>query len=199
MYKNIIFDVGNVLLSYDWRGAMAKAGIDEDDINMFGEGVLNCRVWPEFDLGIRPYFEIVEDMCKLFPNCADGMRKFLTNVENMPLPRPKVWEKVHLLKEKGYKLYILSNYSKYMFDAHAMTCPFVDDMDGMMVSYMIHVNKPDKGIYDALLEKYNLDAKESLFFDDKEENVKAAIKYGIDAVTITSEEFLLNELDKLLV
>lgn len=194
MYKNIIFDVGWVLLSYDWKKALKKGGVPEEALDNLGDTLLNDSFWAELDLGIRPYFEVVEDLCNKYSDYADGIRNFLTNVENMPIGRPKVWEEVHRLKEAGYNLYILSNYSEYMFKVHALDKPFIKDMDGMMVSYMINCNKPDKKIYEALINKYGINPKESIFFDDKLENVKGAIACGIDSVQITSEEFLLSKL-----
>lgn len=196
-YKNIIFDVGGVLLDYDWQGAMVKAGAKVDNVVSLGRKLLDDPVWKEFDLGIRPYDDVMDELCNKYSEHSEIIRYFLTHVENMPLPRPKVWEEVHRIKEKGYRLFILSNYCQKMFDCHAGTRPFIKDMDGIMVSYMVHVNKPDAGIYEALLEKYNLNPKESIFFDDKEENTEAARRLGIDAVTITSEECLLEELHKL--
>lgn len=61
---------------------------------------------------------------------------------------------------------------------------------------MIHKAKPDEAIYKALCDKYNLDKSESIFFDDREENVDGAMKFGIKAVRILSEQVLLDELDK---
>ena len=85
-----------------------------------------------------------------------------------------------------------------MFSRHTKGKPFIDDMDGMMVSYMVHINKPDEGIYRALLEKYDLKPEESLFFDDRPENVEGAAKCGIDGIVVTGQEMLLEELDKLM-
>lgn len=194
MKKNIIFDVGGVLLSYDWKGAMLKAGATDEEAENIGVVIFDDPLWKELDLGIRPYFEIVEDLCQAYPGGAHFIRNFLTNVENMPLDRPKVWEEIHRLKKKGYRIFILSNYSKYMFDAHTQNKPFMQDIDGLIVSYMVHINKPDSGIYQALLNRYMLEPEESIFFDDKAENVEGAKKVGIDAIEVTGEEALLKEL-----
>lgn len=196
-YKNIIFDVGGVLLDYDWQGAMVKAGAKEEEVVKLGRKLLDDPVWKDFDLGIRPYEDVMNELCEKYSENSEIIRNFLTNIENMPVPRPMVWEEVHRIKEKGYRLFILSNYCKRMFDCHAGSRPFIQDMDGIMVSYMVHINKPDAGIYEALLSKYDLDPAESIFFDDKAENTEAAKKLGIDVVTITSEKCILNELRKL--
>lgn len=197
MIKNIIFDVGEVLFSYGWIEALVIAGESRESAEVLGPKVFDDPLWKELDLGIRPYFEVVEDMCRKYSDHADSIRKFLTNVEVMPKDRPEVWKEVHKLKEKGYHLYLLSNYSEYMFSIHTKDKPFMKDIDGAMVSYMVNVNKPDERIYRALLDKYGLDSSECLFFDDRAENTEGAAKIGIRAMTVTSEEFLLEELRKL--
>lgn len=197
MKKNIIFDVGGVLLSYDWKGAMLKAGATDEEAENIGVNIFDDPLWKELDLGIRPYFEIVEDLCLAYPSGAHFIRSFLTNVENMPLDRPRVWDEIHRLKDKGYRIFILSNYSKYMFDAHTQNKPFMQDIDGLMVSYMVHINKPDSGIYQALLNRYALKPEDCVFFDDRVENVEGARQLGISAVIISSEEALLSELREL--
>ena len=197
MIKNIIFDVGEVLFSYGWIDAMVLAGESRESAEFVGPLIFDDPLWKELDLGIRPYFEVVEDMCRKYPEYAGSIRTFLTNVEVMPKDRPEVWKEVHKLKEKGYHLYLLSNYSEYMFSIHTKDKPFMNDIDGAMVSYMVHINKPNEGIYRALLDKYTLDPSECLFFDDRAENVEGAGKVGIKAITVVSEEFLLEELRKL--
>lgn len=197
MIKNIIFDVGEVLFSYGWIDALVLAGESRESAQVVGPQIFDDPLWKELDLGIRPYFEVVDDMCRKYPDSATSIRKFLTNVEVMPKDRPEVWKEVHKLKEKGYHLYLLSNYSEYMFTIHTKDKPFMKDIDGAMVSYMVHINKPDEGIYKALLDKYTLDPSECFFFDDRAENTEGAGRVGIKAVTVLSEEFLLEELRKL--
>ncbi|MCR4788530.1 MAG: HAD family phosphatase [Lachnospiraceae bacterium] len=198
MYKNIIFDVGEVMFSYRWVEALAMGGISLEEAKVVGPKAFYDPLWTELDLGIRPYFDVVSDLSKAYPEYSEAITNFLTNVENMPLDRPRVWEKVHELKKKGYRLFLLSNYSEYMFSRHTKGKPFIDDMDGMMISYMVHICKPDEGIYRALLEKYDLDPTESLFLDDRPENVEGAAKCGIEGIVVTGEDMLLGELDRLI-
>ena len=116
----------------------------------------------------------------------------------MHIPRPDVWERVHALKQKGYRIYLLSNYSKDFFEVHTKGASFMDDIDGKVVSYEIHEMKPDKIIYEHLLGKYDLKPEESVFFDDRPENTETAEELGIKSYTITSKEYLLSVLDEYL-
>ena len=70
-------------------------------------------------------------------------------------------------------------------------------MDGMVISYEVHSLKPDHTIYRHILDKYDLKPKESIFFDDRAENIEAARELGMEAVQITSEDMLLEILSNL--
>jgi len=197
MYKNIVFDVGKVLLSYKWADAATMAGVSEDEAKELSQKLFEEYLWYELDLGIRPYFDIVEDFRKKYPQYSEALLNYFTNVENMPIAREGVWAEVKRLKEKGYKLYILSNYSDYMFKKHTSMFPFIGYMDGVLVSYMVNLCKPDVKIYETLFERFNIDPKESLFFDDRPENTQRSRELGMDAITVIDEDQLISELKKL--
>lgn len=197
MYKNIVFDVGKVLFSYKWQEALEKAGVPKAEAAELFPKLFDDYYWQELDLGKRPYFEIVKDFEEKYPQYKDELRRYFTDVENLPVPRPMVWDEIKRLKEKGYKLYILSNYSEYMFSKHTEGVPFIECMDGILVSYMVNLCKPDENIYKTLFERFDIKPEESLFFDDRPENTEMARSLSMDAITVTSEELLLEELKKL--
>lgn len=198
MIKNLIFDVGGVLFDYRWKEMFMDYGLDEDNAIRVGTQMFNDpdRTWDIFDLGIKSDEEIADIFCKKYPGDEDVIRWFIRHGEYMQVPRPKVWKKVHELKQKGYKIYILSNYPESLFKKHTEYADFMDDIDGLMVSYMIHKAKPAEDIYKVLCDKYGLDRSESIFFDDRSENVEGAVKFGMKSVKILSEQVLLDELDR---
>lgn len=198
MIKNIIFDVGDVLLEYRWKDMLKDYGLPDDEAYKVGNLMFNDNLWHEFDLANMTHDEIVGQYLKNYPEYAEVMQWFMTHGELMHVKREDVWEKVQKLKEKGYGIYILSNYSQELFEKHTKDAPFISLADGIVVSYQIHITKPDEKIYRYLLDKYNLKSEECIFFDDREENTEAARKLGIEAITVTSREFLLDGLDKLL-
>lgn len=196
--KNLIFDVGNVLLEYRWNQMLLDYGLTKEEAAVAGPVFFEHELWKELDLGNYSVEEIICFYEKALPQYAGLIRWFLTHLELMPLARKDVWEKVHALKEKGYRIYLLSNYNGDFFRVHTKDADFINDIDGKVVSYEIHKMKPDAAIYEYLLEKYDLKAEECIFFDDREENTKAAEKLGITSYTITSKEYLLTVLDKFL-
>ena len=197
MIKNIIFDVGDVLIGYRWKEMLLDHGIPDDIAQRVGENIFSDPIWRKFDSGFVSIEELLEHYIQLYPEDEEHIRYFLNSGELMRVERPKVWEKVHALKEKGYHIYLLSNYSQVLFEKHTNGASFLQDLDGGIISYQVHMVKPDPAIYQALLQKYNLSPSECIFFDDRKENTDAAQACGIKAVTVLSEQFLLDELSLL--
>lgn len=197
MIKNLIFDVGNVLLEYRWNQMLMDYGLTEEECKVAGPRIFDNEIWYHLDLGV-PIKEVIEVYRVTLPEYAEVIEWFLTHADLMPIRRLDVWEKVRLLKEKGYQIYILSNYSREMIDIHTKGAEIWDYANGSVVSADCGLLKPNKEIYELLLSKYNLKAEECVFFDDKEENTAAAEKIGIKSYTITSKEYLLEILDEFL-
>lgn len=198
MIKNLIFDVGNVLIEYRWNQMLLDYGLTKEEAAIAGPLFFEHETWKELDLGNMSVEEVIRLYEERLPQYAGLIRWFLTHLELMPIPRPDVWEKVHALKEKGYRIYLLSNYNEDFFRVHTQGAAFLDDIDGKVVSYEIHKIKPYPEIYQYLLEKYNLKAEECVFFDDRAENTQTAKEMGIETYTISSKEYLLEVLDTFL-
>lgn len=194
--KNLIFDVGNVLLEYRWYQMLLDFGLTDEEAQAARPLIFENKLWDEFDLGNLTTQEIIDRYCEELPQYEELLRWFFGHLELMHVARPDVWERVHALKEKGYRIYLLSNYSEDFFNIHTKGASFMDDIDGKVVSYEIHEMKPDRIIYEHLLNKYDLKAEESVFFDDRSENTAAAEALGIRSYTITSKEYLMSVLNE---
>lgn len=198
MIKNLVFDVGNVLIEYRWHQMLLDYGLTKEEAAVAGPLFFEHETWKELDLGNMPVEDVIVQYEKQLPQYAELIRWFLTHLELMPIPRYDVWEKVHALKEKGYRIYLLSNYNEDFFRVHTEGASFLEDIDGKVVSYEIHKIKPDPEIYQYLLLKYELKPEECVFFDDRPENTKTAGELGMETYTISSREYLLDVLDKFL-
>ena len=198
--KNIIFDVGSVLIGYRWRDMCLDEGWEEDKADKIGRGFFSNPLWPDYDAGLVSTDKLVESVAENYPELETDIRWFITSGKKMIVERPKIWELVKRLKEKGFGLYLLSNYSEELFTLHTADLPFLELVNGGVISYQIHQIKPNPPIYQYLLDKYQLKPEDCLFFDDRPENTEAAKKLGMQAVTVEdgSEELLIRELEKLL-
>lgn len=198
--KHIIFDIGSVLIGYRWKEMCLEAGWDEEKADQVGGAFFWSPRWPDFDAGLVSDEEMLEDVARQYPAYREDARWFFHSGKKMTVERPRVWDAVKRLKEKGYGIYLLSNYSESLFTMHTAGLPFWEHVDGGVISYEIHQVKPNPPIYESLLRKYKLKAEDCLFFDDRPENTEAARNLGMAAVTVVdgSEELLLGELEKLL-
>lgn len=199
MLKNLIFDVGEVLFEYRWLYPLELSGVtDEEERKRIGREMFQDPIWVQMDLGQVSLEEAKRYYAEKYPKDAKSMAGFLDRVDKIRIDRPRVWEKLPKLKKKGYKIFLLSNYPKELFEEHISHFTFRKELDGMVVSYQVHLVKPDPQIYRSLLKKYDLQAEECLFLDDREENVKAARELGFDTFQVKSQVELLEKLDSLL-
>ncbi len=198
--KNIIFDIGSVLIGYRWKDMCLEAGWKEEKADKIGRGFFDSPLWPDFDAGLVTTEELVRSVAEKYPDLEEDARWFIRSGKKMVIERPKIWELMKKLKEKGYGIYLLSNYSEELFALHTTDLPFWEFVDGGVISYQIRQIKPNPPIYQHLMQKYDLKPEECIFFDDREENTEGARRLGIQAVTVVdgSEELLAEELEKLL-
>ena len=196
--KNLIFDVGDVLIGFRWMDMLTDDfGIPKERAVHIGPKVFEDPIWMELDAGRKQVDEVVDYYMAKYPEDGDIIKRMFAEGERMAVKREGVWEAVGRLKECGYRIYLLSNYSKYLFEKHTADMSVIPLLDGKVISYEVKAIKPEPEIYEHILNKYDLNASESIFFDDKEENVNAAKALGISAFRITSEEMLLDLLHEI--
>ena len=196
MVKNLVFDVGGVLIGFRWEDMMRDYGMSEDMLPGFGHEVFDDPLWKELDLGYLSFEEVLARYIRKYPHYAQEIRYLFCHGELMSVPRPDVWQEVKRLKEKGYRIYLLSNYSSVMFQKHTQGASFHKYLDGRIMSYEVHAVKPEPEIYRKLFSVFSLKPEECLFFDDRLDNVETSRSMGMEAIRIRSREHLLEELKK---
>ncbi len=179
--KNIIFDFGGVLI--DWNPVYLYRNIfdTEEKMNHFLENI--CRYdWNILQDAGRPLAEATRILQDQYPGYREEIAIYYGRwdemlggaiEENVKLIRP--------LKEK-YGIYGLTNWSAETIPIAMDRYDFFNDLDGIVVSGVEKVIKPDPRIYQILLERYGIQAEESLFIDDNYVNVKAAQQLGFQTI-----------------
>lgn len=183
MIKNVIFDIGMVLISFEWDKYVHRLFNDEETERAVTEATWhNPTVWNELDKGVLT----ADDVCRRFMECAKGYeRQVRTAFERMgecPVQQSYAVPWIKELKEMGKNVYFLSNYSFFLMDACPEALSFREHMDGGVFSCEEKLTKPDSAIYMRLCEKYGLTPSECLFIDDLEANVLGARECGFKAV-----------------
>ena len=182
MIKNIIFDVGKVLVEYDPDGMMKKLGFDEETLQTVNQAVFQNELWNESDRGVLSPEELLEAFIANNPAYEKEIRQVIDAVGDTISLMPYTVEWVKGLKEKGYHLYILSNYAEYTYEKTSHKMEFLPYMDGVVFSYRCKLIKPEKEIYEYICETYGLKPEESVFLDDREDNVQAARNMGMNGI-----------------
>lgn len=182
MIKNIIFDVGNVLVEYNPDGLMRRLGFDEETLQAVNQAVFQNELWNESDRGVLSPEELLEAFIANNPAYEKEIRQVIDAVGDTISLMPYTVEWVKELKERGYHLYILSNYAEYTYEKTSHKMEFLPYMDGVVFSYRCKLIKPEKEIYEYICETYGLKPEESVFLDDREDNVQAARNMGMNGI-----------------
>lgn len=192
--KNVIFDMGNVLLRYEPEIFIERAGvINQKDKELLLTNIFRSSDWLKLDSGEWDEKDLEEVVIKDLPeHLHEVSRKLIHNWHIPILPVEGMQALIQRCKNSGYKIYLLSNASRAQ-QKYWERVPGSDLFDGVVVSAFIGKTKPDPKIYEYILEKFNLKSDESLFIDDMERNTKAASKLGIDTFLFSGN---VNELEQ---
>lgn len=182
MIKNIVFDMGNVLLDYDPEVSLNLFVENEKDRDIIRKELFEGEEWILRDLGLISREEQFSRICRRVPQYLhDQLNKCVYGWDICMVPVPNAGDFCSYVKEKGYGMYVLSNASESFYEYFPKHMPY-DYFDGIVVSADIHIIKPDIKIYQYLLEKYQLQAEECLFIDDRQENIDAAKRVGMQGM-----------------
>ena len=177
MLKNIVFDLGGVVVAHNEEGFRDKLGKFFDFV--FGPD-MKCvpSFWCDYDLGLLTIDETAAEVAK-FRDCdaATAKAHMLQAISLQEEVEPTV-ELIKELKAKGYKLYVLSNMSKEYIE-YLRKLPVFEYFDYQAVSCEQHLGKPDHKFYEYLLSHCNLAPSETIFIDDRKDNVEVAAELGI--------------------
>lgn len=198
MIKNIIFDLGNVLIEYKPEKFVSEFVVKENQ-KSFLERIFKKKEWADLDRGVLEYDNALEIFIKDLPEEKENIKKLFENdIQGVLFPIEKNLKLLSQLKEKGYKLYILSNFHKNAFAKISEKCNFDKFFDGKIISCDVKLLKPEKEIYQKIISDYNLNVEETLFIDDTLVNVQEAKKLKIFTIHLTNENELKEKLEEVL-
>jgi len=188
--KNIIFDLGGVLLNINPLLSLLElerlSGIPSDELIL---KLGSAKIFEKFDTGSLDPAQFGRELCRIMNSeTSDAEIERIWNLLILDFP----WPRVKLLQQlrKNYRVYLLSNtnvmhirkYTREFFENNGF--PMADLFDQVFYSCDIGIHKPDEGIYTHVLHSADLLPAETLFIDDSLANIKAAIKLGIAGIQI---------------
>lgn len=192
MIKNIIFDIGNVILNFDLNNVLNAFTKNEDEQKFILDNIINSPEWSInslIDTGYISRDDAISIVCDRTNHINDELiKRFWTTYNDYAFVDERVLEVIRNLKENNYKVYLLSNINPYTYDFVKESGLF-DIVDGYVLSYLEHQIKPYNAIYNTLINRYNLIPSECLFVDDKNTNVDAANKLGIQGKSVKADNY----------
>ena len=198
MINTVIFDIGGVLVRLDWEGFVRRLFPGRDElVSELLETVWYGGRWDRLDAGDDPE-EVLASMIAYSPKYEAEIRKIFANVGDTLIKRPETPKWIHDVKSRGYRALYLSNYSHYVMECNPGVLDFLPLLDGGIFSCDIRAIKPERKIYAALAEKYNLVPSECVFIDDVAKNVEGARNFGYHAIQFVTLQQAQEDLNKLL-
>ena len=186
----VVFDLGNVLFSFNPRWLYRKLLPDEASIDRFfsetGFDAWNARM----DAGLS-FAEGIAAQSARFPQYRSLFEAFFERwSEAVGDVIPESLELLQTLRKNGIRTYALTNFSSENYPLASQRFPFINDFDGSIVSGHEGVCKPDPAIYALLFERYSITPERAVFIDDKPENVEAARRLGMHGIHFTDPQAL---------
>ena len=200
MINTIIFDLGNVLVDFGWKNYFTSRGFEGEAFDKIVNATVKNPAWIEFDKGLVSTEEIIEIFSQKAPEYKKEIAELYNNNLDKLLPiYDYACDWIDELKEKGYKVYALSNWCEpaYHANLHTNLC-FLPKMDGAVLSFQEGMVKPDPAIYKLICDRYNINPAEAVFIDDRADNIEAAKAFGLHAIRFESYVQTRIELEKYL-
>lgn len=195
MIKNIVFDMGGVLVQFKSKDLVKDLPISEEDKDLIVKYVFDSKYWALTDFGM-PHVEAFEYMKKDLPK----------RLHEIALDRALNWYKPEFLvegmtelvkeiKDLGYNIYLLSNAGTNQ-ESFWSKMPCKQYFDGKLISADVKLWKPRPEIYQKFFDKFNLKPEECLFIDDLKDNVGTALLNGMDGIVFKNPKDLRVDLNK---
>ena len=195
--NTVIFDIGGVLVDFCWREFIAEKGYSPEMVERIGKASTQTPQWDEFDRGVLSTEEIIEGFIRNDPEIADDLKKVYSDLTGLLRKRERTIPWIRALKKAGYKVLVLSNFSKQAIDVNPFMYEFLDETDGGILSYKDKVIKPDRAIYELITKRYDLTPEQCVFIDDTSRNIDAAIAFGMNGIVFENYDQVEDELGKI--
>lgn len=193
MIKNIVFDMGNVLIRYDVNNYVHELADNEEDRDILRKELFGSVEWLQMDRGILESVDAVNQIKARVPDrlhkaIEQGILEWHMDLENYK----DMEDFTSMLKEKGYHLYLLSNTSK-KFHIFRKFIPALRNFDGEFISADHKLMKPEPEIFKAFYEEYHLKPEECYFIDDTVSNIESALFTGMQGFVFRGDIDALKE------
>jgi putative hydrolase of the HAD superfamily len=191
--KIFVFDFGNVLVRFDPETILSPYLGDKKDISFVAKILFDRLYWDRLDAGTIEDEELLESVCRKLPAKLRAPATEAYNNWYYHLPEIEGMKEIVLsLKERGHRLYLLSNISKG-FAERSDEIDILRPFDGCVFSAVCGFVKPSKEIFDHICKKYAFNPADALYIDDSPKNVKGGKNFGLNTYLFDGDSFKLKQ------
>jgi 2-haloacid dehalogenase len=191
----VVFDLGNVLITWDPHPAIAKAVGAEQAARFLADQEFDFKAWNHQQDAGRLWDEAEEAAVTSHPHWEPAIRGYRENFTDSLIGAIEDTVQILVaLHDSGIPLYALTNWSDELFPMALKRFDFLDLFDDIIVSGEERVAKPDPRIFEILQERIGHSLHDCIFIDDSPPNIEAAAAAGLDAILFTDTGHLREDL-----
>ena len=200
MIKNLVFDLGNVLIEWNSEKILTYFEPEKERQQVLRQVIFESGVWHQTDRGERSLKEACEEvLAQLDVSYHSAVKNILYHWYEVVHVYSDLQERIRLWADQGYRIYILSTTCEIFYHIEkAGLLPIYPLLSGYILSSEVGVVKPEAEIYQKLLKKYGLNPVESVFIDDIQANLDTAAELGFETILSTSETENIRAMETLL-
>jgi putative hydrolase of the HAD superfamily len=198
MIRNIVFDLGNVLISFKPAEFLKAKCYPEEFIARALQYVFHSEEWLLLDNGDISLKEAVLSISQKSTLTKQEIEQIFDLRKEMMFPLEQNVKLLPELRKRGFLLFYLSNFPSDIFPDIKNANPFFQYFEGGIISADVNFSKPQKRIYEILLEKFSLVPNESVFIDDIEKNIHAAVQTGMLGIHVPDPENVSSEIERII-
>lgn len=187
MIRTIVFDMGGVLIKFDREYFIRRLNVDPMDEQILMNEVFCSLEWARMDRGSLTEADAAKSICARLPERLHlAAERLVTMWERPILEVDGMYDLVKELKDRGYKVYLLSNASVRQHE-YWPRIPAAELFDGKLISSDVHLVKPQPEIYRLFCDTFQVLPDECFFIDDSPQNIEGAYEVGIQGAIFHGE------------
>ncbi len=200
MIKNLVFDLGNVLIEWNSEKILTYFEPEKERRQVLRQAIFESGVWHQTDKGELSLKEACEEvLTQLDASYHSAIKNIFYHWYEVVYVYSDLQERIRLWVAQDYRIYILSTTCEIFYHIEkAGLLPIYPLLSGYILSSEVGVVKPEAEIYQKLLKKYNLNPVESVFIDDIQANLDTAAELGFETILSTSETENIRAVETLL-
>ena len=196
MIQNIVFDIGNVLVTFD--PAHYYQQLFQSASASICNRVFSSTAWRRYDDGLLSLQEVIAALTNAHPSLQNEIKLVCTDWFALMKPIDEMLQFRNACRTKGYGIYIISNLSEDSYHYLQAHYRLFDDLDGRILSFEEKFGKPDPRMYQFLYQRYHLEPSTCLFLDDRKTNIQAAITTGMHGIHVQTIKQAIKEVREII-